>query len=73
MPLAFQNQERNEGLTNIFDTWLMCQYFKKPKIIFVLTDDQEYSDVSWHNRLVKSPNLDVLREKGLTIGVAIFC
>ena len=40
---------------------------KKPNIIFILTDDQGYSDVSWHNRHVKSPNLDLLRKEGLTI------
>ena len=29
MPFDFQNQKRNESLTNIFDTLLMCQHVQK--------------------------------------------
>ena len=39
----------------------------KPNIVFILTDDQGFSDVSWRNRQVRTPNLDVLRRDGLTI------
>ena len=33
----------------------------KPNIIFILTDDQGFSDVSWRNKQVRTPNLDALR------------
>ena len=39
----------------------------KPNIIYIMTDDQGFSDVSWKNRHVKMPNLDLLRKRGLTI------
>ena len=32
----------------------------KPNIIFILTDDQGFSDVSWRNKQVRTPNLDAL-------------
>merc|ERR1719197_1602103 len=39
----------------------------KPNVLFIMTDDQGFSDVSWRNRQVRTPNLDVLRRDGLTI------
>lgn len=39
---------------------------KKPNIIFVLTDDQGYGDISAHgNPILKTPNLDRLHKEGL--------
>ena len=45
---------------------LLCQELiavkqnDKPNIIFILTDDQGFSDVSWRNKQVRTPNLDAL-------------
>ena len=40
---------------------------KKPNIVFFLTDDQGYGDVSAHGNLVlKTPNLDLLRAEGVS-------
>ena len=39
---------------------------KKPNIIFVLTDDQGYGDISAHgNPILKTPNLDRLHAEGI--------
>src|SRR5687767_15987795 len=39
---------------------------KKPNIVFVLTDDQGYGDVSAHgNPVLKTPNLDRLHAEGV--------
>ncbi len=40
---------------------------KKPNIIFILTDDQGYGDVSAHgNPVLKTPNLDRLQREGVS-------
>jgi len=39
----------------------------KPNVLFILSDDQGFSDVSWKNDKVKTPNLDRLRRTGMTI------
>ena len=39
---------------------------KRPNILFILTDDQGYGDISAHgNPVLKTPNLDKLRSEGL--------
>jgi len=39
---------------------------KKPNIVFVLTDDQGYGDISAHgNPILKTPNLDRLHDQGV--------
>jgi arylsulfatase len=39
---------------------------KKPNIVFVLTDDQGYGDISAHgNPVLKTPNLDRLHDEGV--------
>src|SRR5829696_4315705 len=39
---------------------------KKPNIIFVITDDQGYGDISAHgNPILKTPNLDRLHAEGV--------
>ena len=39
---------------------------KKPNIVFVLTDDQGYGDISAHgNPVLKTPNLDRLHAEGV--------
>ena len=39
---------------------------KRPNILFVLTDDQGYGDISAHgNPVLKTPNLDKLRSEGM--------
>ncbi len=39
---------------------------KRPNILFVLTDDQGYGDISAHgNPILKTPNLDRLRSEGV--------
>src|SRR5262245_4338816 len=39
---------------------------KRPNILFLLTDDQGYGDISAHgNPVLKTPNLDKLRSEGL--------
>ena len=32
---------------------------EKPNIIFILADDLGWNEVSWHNRLIKTPYLEV--------------
>ena len=39
----------------------------KPNVLFIFSDDQGFSDVSWKNSKVKTPNLDRLRQRGMTI------
>ncbi len=39
---------------------------KKPNIVFILTDDQGYGDISAHgNPILKTPNMDRLHKEGL--------
>ena len=39
---------------------------KRPNILFVLTDDQGFGDISAHgNPILKTPNLDKLRSEGV--------
>ena len=39
---------------------------KRPNILFFLTDDQGYGDISAHgNPILKTPNLDKLRSEGV--------
>ncbi len=39
---------------------------KRPNIVFILTDDQGYGDISAHgNPVLKTPNLDKLRSEGV--------
>src|SRR5882724_12517063 len=39
---------------------------RRPNIIFVLTDDQGYGDLSCHgNPILKTPNLDKLHDEGV--------
>ena len=39
---------------------------KRPNIVFILTDDQGYGDISAHgNPVLKTPNLDKLRSEGM--------
>ncbi len=40
---------------------------KPPNIIFILTSDQGYDDVGYHNDFVKTPNIERLREEGITL------
>ena len=41
---------------------------KKPNIVFVLTDDQGYGDLSCHgNPTLKTPNLDRLHDEGVPV------
>ena len=47
--------------------WAANTDSSKPNFVFILTDDQGFSDVSWKNRQVRTPNLDILRQSGLTI------
>ena len=32
---------------------------EKPNIIFILADDIGWNEVSWHNELMKTPNMEV--------------
>jgi len=40
---------------------------KPPNFVFILSDDHGFSDVSWKNSKVKTPNMDKLRRRGMTI------
>ena len=45
-----------------------CDCAKKPpNIVFILTSGQGYDDVGYHNDYVKTPNIDRLREEGITL------
>lgn len=37
----------------------------KPNIIYILADDMGYSDMSWQNSSIKTPNLDRLKAEGM--------
>merc|ERR1712233_93908 len=39
----------------------------KPNIPFIFSDDHGFADVSWKNDKVKTPNMDKLRKRGVTI------
>jgi len=38
---------------------------EKPNIIFILADDMGYSDMSWQDSPIKTPNLDRLKAEGM--------
>merc|ERR1712233_293073 len=40
---------------------------QKPNILFIFSDDHGFADVSWKNDKVKTPNMDKLRKRGVTI------
>ena len=45
---------------------LMTMAAERPNIIFILTDDQGYGDLSAHgNPILKTPNLDKLRSESV--------
>lgn len=39
----------------------------KPHIIFIVADDLGWSDVSWHNPAIKTPNLEKLAREGVIL------
>ena len=44
----------------------------KPNVIFVLTDDQGYGDLSCHgNPVIKTPYLDALREESVRLQISM--
>lgn len=46
---------------------------EKPNILIILTDDQGWNDVPWHNPQVKMPNLDRLRRASLQLEQQYVC
>ncbi|XP_056148998.1 arylsulfatase I-like [Lampris incognitus] len=40
---------------------------KQPHIIFILTDDQGYNDIGYHNPSIKTPTLDKLAAEGVRL------
>ncbi|KAG7236597.1 hypothetical protein INR49_000720 [Caranx melampygus] len=40
---------------------------KQPHIIFILTDDQGFNDIGYHNPTIKTPTLDKLAAEGVTL------
>lgn len=51
--------------------WLGCGIpslaAQQPNIVFILTDDQGFNDVSWHNESVLTPNLQRLLDAGVRL------
>ena len=47
-------------------TGSLCAERVKPNVIFILTDDQGYGDLSCHgNPILKTPNLDTMHEQSV--------
>lgn len=40
---------------------------KPPNVLFILSDDLGYNDVSWHNPDIKTPNLEKLAKAGIIL------
>ena len=40
---------------------------KAPHIVLIVADDLGWNDISWHNPLVKSPNLESLAKSGIIL------
>ena len=40
---------------------------KAPHIVMIVADDLGWNDISWHNPLVKSPNLENLAKSGIIL------
>ena len=38
-----------------------------PNIVIIVADDLGYNDVSWHNEIVKTPNLEELARAGVLL------
>ena len=38
-----------------------------PNIVIIVADDLGYNDVSWHNEMVKTPNLEGLARDGVIL------
>ena len=43
---------------------LRCQQTARPNVIVIITDDQGWGDIGYHNPAVHSPNLDALARSG---------
>merc|ERR1711944_358492 len=45
----------------------LCESATAPNILIIVADDLGYSDISWHNPDIISPNLDELAKNGIIL------
>ena len=38
-----------------------------PNIVMIVADDLGFNDISWHNQIVRSPNLEMLAREGVLL------
>ncbi len=66
MGLAHANAAPMRNLLGLFLTCLAAIAADRPNVIFILSDDQGYGDLSAHgNPILKTPNLDKLRSQSV--------
>ncbi|XP_034468516.1 arylsulfatase I-like [Hippoglossus hippoglossus] len=60
-------QNHEDGHTQNNETEPEQKKKKQPHIIFILTDDQGFNDIGYHNPTIKTPTLDKLAAEGVTL------
>ncbi|XP_039999253.1 arylsulfatase I-like [Xiphias gladius] len=60
-----QTQHRNDG--NARNNETEAKQRSQPHIIFILTDDQGFNDIGYHNPTIKTPTLDKLAAEGVRL------
>ncbi|TDH05449.1 hypothetical protein EPR50_G00122340 [Perca flavescens] len=64
---AKPNQTQNHNDTKTPNQETEPKTKNQPHIIFILTDDQGFNDIGYHNPTIKTPTLDKLAAEGVTL------